>query len=104
DPRDYAQRTDWQLGEPVGTARVWLSERIDWLALRHFGQAGNTTPSAEVDDAPDEGVVFETDYADPRQVIAWVLGLGPRAQILGPPELVQEMEERLASIVERHSE
>src|SRR5919199_1302159 len=33
DPRDYAQRTDWQLGDPVGTARISLSERIDWLAL-----------------------------------------------------------------------
>src|SRR3954453_19687236 len=32
DPRDYAQRTDWQLGERTGTARIWLSERIDWLA------------------------------------------------------------------------
>ena len=40
DPRDYAIRTDWQLGEPIGRARIWLSDRIDWLALRHFGHAG----------------------------------------------------------------
>jgi proteasome accessory factor C len=104
DPRDYAQRTDWQLGDPIGSARVWLSERIDWLALRHFGQAGTTKPSAEVDGAPEDGVVFETEYADARQLIAWVLGLGPRARILGPPELVEEMEDRLASIIERHRE
>src|SRR5882724_3253231 len=39
DPRHYAGRTDWQLGDPVGTARIWLSDRIDWLALRHFGHA-----------------------------------------------------------------
>src|SRR5215210_2832105 len=92
DPRDYAQRTDWQLGETVGSARIWLSERIDWLALRHFGQAGTTTPSAEADDAPDDGVVFETEYADSRQMIAWVLGLGARARMLSPPELVEETE------------
>ena len=40
DPRDYAIRTDWQLGEPIGRARIWLSNRIDWLARRHFGHAG----------------------------------------------------------------
>src|ERR687888_2310305 len=55
DPRVYATRTDWQLGDPAACARIWLSERIDWLALRHFGHAG------EVTDA-DDGVLFETDY------------------------------------------
>ena len=43
DPRTYATRTDWQLGDPVGRARIWLSDRIDWLALRHFGHAGEVT-------------------------------------------------------------
>jgi proteasome accessory factor BC len=102
DPRWYATRTDWQLGDEVGTARIWLSERIDWLALRHFGHAGEVTPAAEADDAPGEGVVFETDYASARQLIAWVLGLGDRARILSPPELVEEAEERLRLLVERH--
>ena len=31
DPRIYATRTDWQLGEPRARARIWLSDRIDWL-------------------------------------------------------------------------
>jgi predicted DNA-binding transcriptional regulator YafY len=96
DPRSYATRTDWQLGDPVGRARIWLSERIDWLALRHFGHAG------EVTDA-DDGKVFETDYADSRQLISWVLGLGPQARILDPPELVEEVEERQRLLVERHA-
>src|ERR671920_830084 len=39
DPRGYATRTDWQLGDAIGTARIWLSDRIDWLVLRHFGHA-----------------------------------------------------------------
>src|ERR687883_310036 len=47
DPRSYATRTDWQLGDPAGTARIWISERIDWLVLRHFGHAGEITPAAE---------------------------------------------------------
>src|SRR3954454_2544839 len=83
DPRQYADRTDWQLGNTVDTARIWISDRIDWLLLRHFGDAGEVTESED-----DDGVIFETDYADPRQMVSWVLGLGPRARILDPSELV----------------
>src|SRR5207244_3592432 len=82
DPRIYATRTDWQLGEPVGTARIWISNRVDWLVERHFGHAGTVTPGAEVDDAPDDGVVFETEYAEPRQIVSWVLGLGEEIDVL----------------------
>jgi proteasome accessory factor C len=98
DPRVYATRTDWQLGDPVGTARIWLSDRIDWLALRHFGHAGTVTKAED-----DDGVVFETEYADARQVVSWVLGLGVHARILDPPELVEEAEERVALVADRHS-
>jgi predicted DNA-binding transcriptional regulator YafY len=96
DPREYALRTDWQMGEPVGRASIWLSDRIDWLALRHFGHAGEV---AEVED----GVVFETDYANPRQMISWVLGLGEHARIQEPSELVEEGRERLELLIERHA-
>src|SRR5687767_12658988 len=96
DPRDYAIRTDWQLGDPIGRARIWLSDRIDWLALRHFGHAG------EVSDA-DGGVIFETDYANSRQMVSWVLGLGEQARIDGPEELVAEARERLDQVTERHA-
>ena len=95
DPRIYATRADWQLGETVGRARIWLSDRIDWLALRHFGHAG------EVGEA-DGGVVFETDYSSSRQLVSWVLGLGPQAHILEPPELAEEARERLELVIERH--
>ena len=37
DPRAYATRADWQLGEQQGTARIWLSDRIEWLVRRHLG-------------------------------------------------------------------
>jgi predicted DNA-binding transcriptional regulator YafY len=97
DPRVYATRTDWQLGDVVGRARIRLSDRIDWLALRHFGHAGEVT---EVED----GVIFETDYADSRQMVSWVLGLGEQARIEGPEELVEEARERLALVIERHSQ
>ncbi len=97
DPREYATRTDWQLGDPIGRARIWLSNRIDWLARRHFGHAGEVT---EVDD----GVIFETDYANARQMVSWVLGLGEHARVDGPPELVEEWRNRVELVVERHSE
>src|SRR3954451_20753294 len=102
DPRGYATRTDWQLGDTVGRARIWLSDRIDWLVLRHFGHAGTVTQASEADDAPDDGVVFETDYANSRQVVSWVLGLGERARVLGPPELVDETNERVRKVVDCH--
>ena len=102
DHRWYATRTDWQLGEPKGTARIWLSGRVDWLIERHYGHAGTLTPSAEVDDAPGDGSVFETEYADPRAIVSWVLELGERARLLGPTELVDLAAERLELIVERH--
>jgi proteasome accessory factor BC len=97
DPRVYATRTDWQLGDVVGRARIRLSDRIDWLALRHFGHAGKVTQA-------DDGVVFETDYADSRQMVSWVLGLGEQAHIEGPEELVEEARERLELVIERHAQ
>src|SRR5215208_4884555 len=104
DPRTYAARADWQLGDPVGTARVWVSSRIDWLVERHFGEVGTVSPAAGAPDAPeDDGIVFETQYADARLLISWVLGLGERARILAPDELVEKFTERVRLIVERHS-
>jgi predicted DNA-binding transcriptional regulator YafY len=98
NPREYATRTDWQLGDPVGRARIWLSDRIDWLALRHFGHAG------DVGQADGGGVIFETDYANGRQMVSWVLGLGEHARIEGPPELVDEARQRLEQIIACHAD
>jgi proteasome accessory factor BC len=97
DPRVYATRTDWQLGDTVGRARIRLSDRIDWLALRHFGHAGEVTET-------DDGVIFETDYADSRQMVSWVLGLGEQAGIEAPEELAEEARERLELVIERHAQ
>ena len=98
NPREYATRTDWQLGDPLGRARIWLSDRIDWLALRHFGHAG------DVSQADGGGVIFETDYANARQMVSWVLGLGEHARIEDPPELVEEARERLEQVISCHAD
>jgi proteasome accessory factor BC len=98
DPRAYANRIDWQFGDPIGTAEVWISDRIAWQVERHFGRYGETRPAGE-----DGDVVFATSYANARQLIAWVLGLGEHARLLGPPELVAEMRERVHLLIDRHS-
>ena len=97
DPRAYANRIDWQFGDPIGTAEIWISGRIAWQIERHFGRYG------EVRRRDGSDVVFSTTYANSRQMIAWVLGLGENAQILGPPELSAEMSERLELLIERHT-
>ena len=95
DPREYATRTDWQLGEPAGAPRS--GSRTGSTGWRC---ATSATP-ARCSEA-DDGVIFETDYANPRQIVSWVLGLGEHARIEGPEELVKEARERLELIIERH--
>jgi predicted DNA-binding transcriptional regulator YafY len=96
DPRAYANRADWQFGEPVGTADVWVSERIAWQVERHFGRFG------EVRREDDGSIVFTTRYANSRQLASFVLGLREHARVLGPPELADEVAERVELLAERH--
>ncbi len=99
DPRAYANRIDWQFGEPVGKAEVWISGRIAWQIERHFGRYGEIRDA----DAGEGDRVFVTPYANARQLIAWVLGLGEHARIVGPPELVEELRERVSLLIDRHA-
>jgi proteasome accessory factor BC len=97
DPRAYANRIDWQFGDALGTAEVWIGSRIAWQIERHFGRYG------EIRRLDDDDVLFVTPYANSRQLTAWVLGLGENARVVGPPELVEELRERVGLLVERHS-
>jgi proteasome accessory factor C len=101
DPRAYANRADWQLGDERGVARVLVSERIAWQVERHFGRYGEICGQA--DGLEEEGeTIFLTGYSSPRSVISWVLGLGANARLLGPEELVDELRRRLELLHERH--
>ncbi len=122
DPRAYARRADWQLGDPVGVAEVLVSERIAWQVQRHFGRYGEihapdgSQTDAEEGDrvdargaafegARDEGdIVFATEYSSPRTIVAWVLGLGANARLLGPETLTGELSRRMELLWERHGE
>ena len=97
DPRGYADRIDWQFGDPIGTAEIWIGERIAWQIERHFGRYGEIRP------AGDSDRVFVTAYANTRQLIAWVLGLGENARIVGPPELAESLRERVTLLTQRHT-
>jgi predicted DNA-binding transcriptional regulator YafY len=101
DPRAYANRIDWQFGDPMGVAEVWIGSRIAWQIERHFGRYGEMRPAGDDDDPGDR--VFTTPYANARQVIAWVLGLGENARITGPPELVEQLHQRVDLLVKRHT-
>ena len=98
DPRAYADRIDWQFGDPIGTAEVWVGARIAWQIERHFGRYGVVREEGTAGDR-----VFMTPYANSRQLIAWALGLGENARILGPPELTAEARDRLGLLIERHA-
>jgi proteasome accessory factor BC len=95
DPRVYANRIPWQLGDTQGTAEIWVSDRIAWHVERNFGPYGEMAEDGG-------GRVFRTDYSIPRLVIAWVLGYGEHARITAPPELEAEARRRLDLIIERH--
>ncbi len=101
DPRVYANRIDWQFGESVGTAQVWIGKRIAWQIKRHFGRYGEIRPAGE--DADSDDRLFVTQYANSRQLIAWVLGLSENARIVGPPELLAELRDRVGLLIERHT-
>ena len=98
DPRDYASRAAWQFGETQGIAEVLVSERIAWQVSRHFGRFGEIRPG------DDGSVVFATPYASARMVASWVLRLGEHVQVLGPPELEDEVAERVATLASRHAD
>jgi proteasome accessory factor BC len=98
DPRSYAGRAEWQFGEPVGTAEVWISERIAWQVERHFGRFG------EVRHQDDGSIVLATPYADRRQIASFALGLREHARVLAPTDLADDVTDRVELLRERHTD
>jgi predicted DNA-binding transcriptional regulator YafY len=106
DPRAYASRADWQLGDELGVAEILISERIAWQIERHFGRYGEIRAPDEGDAAEADGGdrLFLTPYSSARGIISWLLGLGGHARLLGPQELVEELQGRLELLAERHGD
>jgi len=112
DPRSYANRADWQLGEERTTAKMLISERIAWQVERHFGRYGEIRdPATDMEAGADALAavedgdrVFLTGYSSSRSIISWVMGLGANAQLLGPEDLTEEFQRRLDLLEERHGD
>jgi predicted DNA-binding transcriptional regulator YafY len=103
DPRAYANRAEWRLGEEQGVAEVLIGERIAWQIERHFGRFGEMSPAGE--EGHNQGDrLLRTSYSSARLIVSWVLGLGEHVRLLGPPDLVEELARRLALLEELHSE
>jgi predicted DNA-binding transcriptional regulator YafY len=99
DPRAYALRADWQFGDPLGQAEIYISDRIAWQVERHFGRYGDVRPADDGTDA----IIFSTYYASVRQLAAWALRFGERARILGPDDLVAEVNARVERLHDLHA-
>ncbi|HST56248.1 MAG TPA: WYL domain-containing protein [Solirubrobacteraceae bacterium] len=133
DPRSYASRAEWQFGDELGTAEILLSERIAWQIERHFGRYGEILDEhsasnggghrdrsdhssdhssghghghgGDADGSESDGdKLFRTGYSNSRMLVSWVLGLGEHARLQAPPELVEELQQRVALLEERHAE
>lgn len=96
DPREYAARAPWQLGEETATAELWVSDRIAWQVERHYGRYGTLRPGE------DGAVIFSTPYANARLLAAWVLRMGEHVRVVAPADLEREVAERLELLTERH--
>jgi proteasome accessory factor C len=103
DPRKYATMAEWQFGQAPQSASIWISERIAWLVERHFSRAGTIRAPKRGEAVPGKGVIFETDFSESSPLISWVLGLGPRARVLGPSEIADDVQARVKRIADAHS-
>jgi predicted DNA-binding transcriptional regulator YafY len=90
DPSPYRGRQPWQWGEPVGEAEIELDPDTAWWAER------------VIERGTVEDGILTTPYADVGQLAGWVLRQEGRARPLSPPELVNEVQLGLASVVDAH--
>ncbi len=100
-PRDfdlspYRDRAPWQLDEPVGAAVIALSPTIGWWVEQMFGTQGRTELRA------DGSGTYTTDYGNQRELVTWILGLGPEAEVLEPVELREAVVTALELVRDRH--
>jgi predicted DNA-binding transcriptional regulator YafY len=85
----YRGRPPWQIGEPVGEARIEVAGDTAWWVERTFG--------TKVDDG-----VFATEYSSLPLLASWVLRQDGRALPQAPDELRREVARALRAVRERH--
>jgi len=81
----------WQIGEPVGRARISVSGDTAWWVERTLADAGTVADG-----------VFETEFANVELLAGWVLRQNGRAVPLEPDELVESVSEALVALDASH--
>src|SRR5262245_32258904 len=81
----------WQIGEPVGRARIAVQEDTAWWVQRTLADAGTL-----------EDGVFETEYARVEPLAGWILRQNGRAVPLEPDELREAVAQGLRSLRDAH--
>ncbi len=80
----------WDVGsEPVAVARLRFDSDVAWWAARTLGVSFT-------DDGPLDA---EIPVANSDAFIGWVLSFGPSVEVLAPPELREEIEERIEAAI-----
>ncbi len=85
----YRGRPPWQIGDPVGEARIEVAGDTAWWVERTFG--------TKVEDG-----VFATEYSSLPLLASWVLRQDGRALPQAPEELRREVARALRLVRERH--
>jgi len=81
----------WQIGDPVGRARIGVQGDTAWWVHRTLSDAGTL-----------EDGVFETPYAALEPLVSWILRQNGRAIPLEPPALRDGVADALRLLRERH--
>jgi proteasome accessory factor C len=98
DATEFRTRPNWQFGEPVGEADLWVDPSAAWWVERSFEHAGEV-----VERHADGAVTFRTPYAAQSWLVGWLLGMNGLVRPLGPSELVDAAQEALVSIETQHA-
>ena len=81
-------RKSWEVwaGESEVEVRVRFSAKVAPIikeTRRH--------PQQQVEELPDGGIIYSVRVAGIREISFWILGWGVEAEVLGPPELIEQM-------------
>ena len=107
DPRAYANRADWQLGEERGVAEVLICERIAWQVERHFGRYGEIATGSRARRGGSEDGRDDLPHRLLQPARPDLLGARARRATRDcsvPRSLSSELQRRLELLEERHGE
>ena len=94
---DYLRHSFGVMQEDLTNVSVFIDS-----AAASFVAEKQWHPSQKVEFHPDGSAVFSFSVAGTKEIKLWVLGMGPLARVLNPPELVEEMVEDLEKALQNY--